>query len=51
MFLEWYMQEGQTFLKPIITGDKSYMHFFTPESKRASSDYVIKTHLDRTKTS
>jgi hypothetical protein len=36
VLLAQYEQEGETFLKRIITRDESYMHFFTPESKRAS---------------
>jgi histone-lysine N-methyltransferase SETMAR len=39
VLLAWYEQEGETFLKRIITGDESYMHFFTLECKRASSEW------------
>jgi hypothetical protein len=38
VLLARYQQEGETFLKRIITGDESYMHFFTPERKRVSSE-------------
>jgi hypothetical protein len=36
VLLERYEQEGENFLKLIITGDEYYMHLFTPESERAS---------------
>jgi hypothetical protein len=39
VLLAWYEKEGETFLKRIITGDESYMHFVTPESKRISSEW------------
>jgi hypothetical protein len=39
VLLAWYEQEGETFLKRITTGDESYVHFFTPESECASSEW------------
>jgi hypothetical protein len=39
VLLTQYEQEGETFSKCIITGYESYVHFFTPESKRASSEW------------
>jgi histone-lysine N-methyltransferase SETMAR len=39
VLLARYEQEGETFLKRIITRDESYVHFFTPESKHTSSEW------------
>lgn len=34
--LELYRREGTTFLESIVTGDETWAHHFTPESKQAS---------------
>jgi hypothetical protein len=39
VLLAQYEQQGETVFKRIITGDESYVHFFTPESKRATSEW------------
>jgi hypothetical protein len=43
VLLTRYVQEGETSLKRIISGDESYVHFFTPESNRASSEWRHKS--------
>jgi len=37
--LERYQQEGDDFLGRIVTGDESWVHHYTPESKQASMEW------------
>jgi len=36
---ERFDREGQDFLDPVITCDETWVHHFTPESKRASKQW------------
>lgn len=38
-FLFRYENEGNDFLDKIVTGDESWVHYFTPETKRSSKEW------------
>jgi hypothetical protein len=37
--LDCYANKGEDFLKRIVTGDKTWVHHFAPESKRQSMEW------------
>jgi hypothetical protein len=47
--LNCYCQEGNTFLRRIITGDETWIHHYVPESKRQSLEWKHPTSLAKKK--
>jgi len=41
---ERFDREGQDFLDRIITSDETWVHHFTPETKRASKQWSMRIH-------
>jgi histone-lysine N-methyltransferase SETMAR len=39
VFLQQYREEGDTFLKRIVTGDETWVHYYEPESKQQSMSW------------
>ena len=48
MHLERYEDEGEAFLRRVITMDETWLHSYTPELKRQSSEWLhTDSHLFR----
>ena len=49
--LERFENEGEDFLKKIITGDETWVHHYDPENKRQSMEYRhMESHVDNHET-